>query len=139
MFANFAVVDSLVANEFSLELEGAPVTGIFKVSNFVSFALDANGKRVKSTFELSKMVQRDPKLPFNQWLRDTFAKRNSDDRPKRDLVLLAVDDGTITRRWFIRGAYIARVSYSEFDVAQSDMVAETYTIAYDDIEDTFAS
>ncbi len=137
MFAAFTTVDSLVANEFTLELAGKPVAGIFKIAGFVSFARDENGKRIKPTFEISKMVQRDPKNPFNQWIQDTTASRNGGDAPRRDLALLAVDDGVITRRWTVKGAFITRISYSDFDTASSDMVSETVTLGYNDIEEVF--
>ena len=43
----------------------------------------------------------------------------------------------MTRIWHVRGAYILSVGYSDFDESSFEMVAETFTFAYDDIEDEF--
>lgn len=130
-------IDSLVANEFHLEIGGVTLGGVFRVSGFASYASDANGERLLPPFEISKMVQRDPHLPFNQWHRETVDARKTTTRPRRDLVLLAVDDGTVTRRWTIKNAWIMQVRYSALDSASFELVEEIYTIGYEDIEEEF--
>lgn len=130
-------LDSLIANEFAFEINGEKVDGVFRIENFVTFQLSEDGERQKPAFEVSKMVQRDPDNLFNTWLRETHEARNGTDRPTRDIAIVAVDDGVETRRWHVRGAWIAAVRYSAFDSASFEMIAETYTIRYDDIEEEF--
>ncbi len=128
-------IDSLIANEYSVELEGETVNGIFRVSNLQTYATDEHGNRVMPPFIITKMVQRDGNLPMNRWLRDTMTARGSADVVKRDLAILAVDDGVVTRRWVVRGASITNIAYSDFNSAESLMVEERLTISYDDIEE----
>ena len=134
---NMKVVDSLIGNEFALELGEQRVSGVFRVSGFVSYSKDDDGTRHTPPFEISKTVERDAHSPFNAWLRETLAERHSKVIVTRDLVLLAIDDGIITRRWVVKGAHIHQVRYSEFDSASFEMVAETYVIHYADIEESF--
>ncbi|MCA9881805.1 MAG: phage tail protein [Anaerolineae bacterium] len=126
-------IDSLIANEFAVEINGEPMSGVFSVSGLVSFMLDSVGKRVYPSFSLSKMVQRNPKNPFNVWLQES----QKGDKPTRDIAILAIDDGVPTRRWLAKGAYIKAVEYSRFDEASFEMVAETVEIAYETMEETF--
>lgn len=128
-------IDSLIANEFRVELAGETVSGVFRVSNLQTYATDEDGSRALPPFVITKMVQRDGNLPMNQWLRETMAARNSADVAKRDLTILAVDDGVVIRRWHVRGASITHVAYSDFNSAESLMVEERLTISYEDIEE----
>jgi len=131
-------VDSLSANEFAVELDGARVTGIFRVSGLIPFKLDVKPtltKRVRDPFKLTKMVQRDPESPFNRWVKDTVAARDDIVRPTRQLAVIAIDDGTEVRRWFIKDAWIAEVSYSDFNSGSSELIEETLVIYYEDIEE----
>ncbi len=128
-------IDSLIANEYRVELAGATVNGIFRVTGLQTYATDEAGQRIKPPFVITKMVQRDGNQPMNQWLRDTIAARNSAETVQRDLTILAVDDGVVIRRWNVRGAHIVNIAYSDFDSSTSDMVEEALTIAYDDIEE----
>jgi hypothetical protein len=48
-----------------------------------------------------------------------------------------VDDGVETRCWTVKGAWISEVSYSHFNTASSEMVEETVTIQYDDLEESW--
>lgn len=128
-------VDSLVANEFSVELDGVAVSGVFSVVGLTLFELDDNGERIKPAITITKMVQRDNSLPFNQWHQETMASRNADTHPTRELAVVAIDDGVETRRWTLQGAYITAISYSNYDTGLSDMVEECYTIAYEEIEE----
>ncbi|MEO1646033.1 MAG: phage tail protein, partial [Chloroflexota bacterium] len=84
-----------------------------------------------------KMVERDGANAFNSWLRETTSARDSDDKPRRDVTVVAVDDGVETRRWKAVNAWIVSVGYSDFDSASFEMVAETLVIAYEDIEESF--
>ena len=133
--SNRVQVDSLIANEFAVEINGESVQGIFRVSGLVTFMLDEAGNRVKPTFSITKMVQRDPSLAINSWMRETQQSRNGGERPRRDVTVLAVDDGVVSRRWTAKNAYIVSVAYSSFDSALSEMVEETITIGYDDLEE----
>lgn len=134
---NAVQLDSLIANEFAFEIEGERVQGVFRIGSLYTYATDEAGKRIKPPFEIAKMVQRDANNSFNRWLRETIAARDSDERPTRDITVVAVDDGVETRRWTAKNAWIKAVSYSDFDSSSFEMVAETYLIAYDDIEETW--
>jgi len=137
MASNMQSVDSLVANEFTVEIDGTVAGGIFGVSGLTLFQLDNDGKRVKPSFQITKMVERDADNAFNQWHRDTIENRNSDTRPTRTLSVVAVDDGIETRRWTAKDAYIASIGYSDYDTASFEMIAETYTIMYSEIEESW--
>ena len=134
---NAVQVDSLIANEFEFEINGESVSGVFGVRNLVTYATDEEGQRIKPPFEITKMVQRDGNNAFNKWLRETIGARDSDDRPRRDVTVVAVDDGVPIRRWTARNAWIVKVGYSDFDSSSFEMVAETFLIAYDDIEEAW--
>jgi tail tube protein gp19 len=134
---NAIQIDSLIANEFAFEIAGEAVSGVFRISNLFTYATDDNGSRMKPPFEVSKMVERDGNNVFNKWLRETTDARDSDDKPSRDVTVVAVDDGVETRRWTAKGAWIQSVSYSDFDSGSFEMIAETFVIAYDDIEESF--
>ncbi len=131
-------VDSLSANEFEVLLDGDRLQGVFRVSGLLPFKLEVKPsltKLVRDPFKLSKMVQRDPQLPFNRWLRDTVTARDDIVRPTRTLEIVAVDDGKETRRWTVKEAWISEISYSDFNTGSSDLIEETVTIHYDDIEE----
>ena len=132
---NFVAVDSLVANEFEIQIDNQPMLGVFRVDGLVTFKLDEAGKRVHEPFRIIKMVQRDANNPFNSWLRATTAPNAN--KPRRTVSILAVDDGVETRRWVVKGAWISKVEYSAFDTASHDMVEEIITIYYDSIEESF--
>lgn len=131
-------VDSLIANEFSFEINGDIVSGVFHIKHFVLYATDEQGNRIKPSFEVTKMVQRDSNRPFNQWHHETITARNSDEKPRRDVTITAIDDGVETRRWTAKNAWIQAIRYSDFDTGSFEMVAETYVIAYDDIEEVWS-
>ncbi len=134
-------IDSLSANEFAVELDGERVSGIFRVSGLAPFKLDVKPtltKRIKDPFKVTKMVQRDPENPFNRWLRETTAARDDIVRPTRTLEIIALDDGVETRRWIVKGAWIAEVTYSDFNSGSSELIEETLTLHYDDIEDRWS-
>lgn len=137
MASNIQSVDSLVANEFAVEINGAVVTGIFGVSGLTLYQLDSDGKRIKPSFEITKMVERDADNAFNSWHRETMQNRNNDTHPTENLAIVAIDDGIETRRWTVLGAYIAGIRYSDYDTASFEMVAETYTIMYSEIEESW--
>jgi hypothetical protein len=127
-------LDSLVANEFAVEINGVRVNGVFRVSSLVTFSLTASGTQQSKPFEVTKMVERDANAPFNKWLRDTRADGAG---ARREVTVLAIDDGIVTRRWTARNAYITEVHYSAFDSASVEMVAETFAILYDVFEEAF--
>jgi len=120
-------VDSLVANEFRVDIDGEQMTGVFRIGGLVTFSL--NGEA--SSFILTKMVQRDGNNPFNKWLRETIGSAGGSNRPTRTVSIVAVDDGVETRQWTANGAYIADVRYSDFDTGSSEMVEEIVTIHYE--------
>jgi T4-like virus tail tube protein gp19 len=133
-------IDSLSANEFEVRIDGQTVKGVFKVSGLLPFKLDVKPsltKLVRDPFKLSKMVQRDPNLPFNKWVRETVEAKNDIVRPTRTLDILAIDDGEEIRRWTIKNAWISEIAYSDFNSASSDLIEETLTIHYDDVNETW--
>lgn len=136
--SNHLQVDSLIANEFAVEINGEVIQGIFRVSGLVTFKLDEAGKRVKPPFSITKMVQRDPGLAMNRWIRETAEARDNTERPRRYVTVIAIDDGVVTRRWTAKNAHILSVAYSSFDSSLSEMVEETITIGYEDIEESWA-
>ena len=131
-------IDSLSANEFVVEMDGAAVDGIFKVTGFSPFKLEvkptASLKAVKDAFQIIKMVRRDPQHPFNVWLRESINTKADIVRPTRTLAIIAMDEASETRRWLVKGAWISGVSYSEFNTGSGELVEETLTIQWDDIE-----
>lgn len=135
MATDYVAVDSLIANEFALEINGERVHGVLAVSGLVTYKMGDDGRRVLPPFEIAKMVQRDANNVFNTWLRETMNARHNDGNPRRDVTVVAIDDGVVTRRWTAKNAWIQEVRYSDFDSASFEMVAETFTIAYDDIEE----
>ncbi len=132
-------IDSLVANEFAVELEGERLLGIFRVSGLSTFKLNDSGQLVYRPIQINKMVQRDGNNPFNKWLRETQASKNSDERPTRTLTIVAIDDEVEIRRWTLLGAYIIEVSYSAFDTASAEMVEEIVTIKYNSLEEVWSA
>lgn len=134
---NGRVVDSLVANEFVLEIDGQAVTGIFRVSGLTTFKLDEALKRTYGPIQIAKMVQRDANSPFNKWLRQTISAAVAADRPTRTVTVVAVDDGVEIRRWSLIDAKINEISYSPFDTASGDMVEERITLTYARIEESW--
>lgn len=139
------VVDSLVANEFSIEIDGEPVSSIFRVIGFKAYTLpvfdpSSGGagmpKPELKTLTITKMVQRDPKTPFNQWLTDC-EKRGA--AATRNVTIVAIDDGIETRRWTLKDCVVTEVSYSDFDSASMEMVEERITVAYTEVTHTFTA
>jgi hypothetical protein len=122
-------VDSLVANEFVVELDGEALEGIFGVQGLVSF----NTAAAEGTFVISKMVQRDPNNPINRWVRET----TNATRPTRTVTVVAVDDGVETRRWAAKDAWISRIAYSDFNAGSGELVEEYITIQYSAIEESW--
>ncbi|MDZ4672593.1 MAG: phage tail protein [Phototrophicales bacterium] len=135
MPTNFVAVDSLVANEFEIQIDNNPMLGVFRVDGLTTFKLNDKGERVYEPFRIIKMVQRDANNSFNTWLRETTAPNSQ--RPRRTVSILAVDDDVETRRWTVKGAWIQELTYSAFDTASHDMVEEIITIHYDSIEESF--
>ncbi len=131
-------IDSLSANEFEVQLDGEVVKGVFRISGLVPFKLEVKPsmtKVVREPFKLAKMVQRDPEIAFNRWLRETIAATDDLARPSRTLEILAIDDGEETRRWTIKGAWISEIAYSDFNTASGDLIEETVTIHFDEISE----
>ncbi len=126
-------VDSLIANEFSVEIEGETASGVLRVLGFTPYNLDPDAPRV---VVVTKMVQRDGNLPFNKWLRDAETKGS---QATRELALVAVDDGIETRRWTLKGAYIQSVRYTDFDTGSTELVEEMLTIVYESIAHTWSA
>jgi hypothetical protein len=137
MASNIQSVDSLVANEFAVEIGGEVAGGIFGVRGLTLFQLDDNGNRIKPSFEITKMVERDADTAFNKWHQETVDNRNSDTRPTRSVAIVAIDDGVETRRWTAKDAYIASIRYSDYDTGSFEMIEETYIIMYSEIEESW--
>jgi hypothetical protein len=134
----FEAIDSLVANEFALEVDGKRVNGIFRISGLTTFKIAYGSNQiVNQPFKLAKMVQRDGNNPINRWLRETRAAGENAERPRRTLTLLAIDDRIVTRRWTIQGAWISEISYSDFNSASAEMIEETLTIYFNQLDEDF--
>ena len=133
-------IDSLRQNEFEVLLEGERLVGIFKITGLVTFRLDvkpAQTRLMQDPITLSKMVQRDPNLPFNTWLRETVKAADDIHRPTRTLAIVAMDDGLETRRWTLNEAWISQIKYSDFSPANVELVEETLTIHFESITETW--
>lgn len=134
------LLDSLSANEFALEIDGQRAPGILAVQGLVSFKLErsADSARVlREPIRIVKLVQRDPNLPFSRWIQETVASRTDIVRPTRTLAIVALDEGVETRRWTLRGAHISEISYSHFDSGSSELVQETLTVHFEDLEEVW--
>lgn len=116
-------IDSLVANEFTVELDGASVDGVFRVSGLTLFKTT-----VDTPVVITKMVQRDASAPFNKWLKDTLNAVGK--VPTRTVSVTAVDDGVAVRRWTFNDAHVASVTYSDFDSSSAEMVEERIVLNY---------
>lgn len=136
-------IDSLSANEFAVELEGEPITGVFRLTGLVSFKLDVKAttslKLTQEPFKLVKMVQRDPHVAVNRWIQDTVKAQADIVRPTRILTIMAIDNGVEVRRWTVNGAWISEISYSDFDMSSGDLVEETLTIHYEKIAESWGA
>lgn len=131
-------IDSLTAQEFAVEMDGERMNGLFRVSGLIPFKLDTRtsmNKPAREPFRIAKMVQRDPANAFNRWLRETYAAREDILRPRRELAVVALDEGRETRRWQVRGAYLIEIAYSDFNTASNELLEEVLTIAYDSIDE----
>lgn len=127
-------LDSLVGNEFEVEVDGETASGIFRIDNFVPFHLK-DGERVRLPFDLVKLVQRDPNNPINRWIKDSSNRENF----VRTVTVKAVDDGVITRVWTFTGARITEIRYAGFNTASADLVEEIITIHYDSVSETWGT
>lgn len=125
---NYKFLDSLVANEFAVEINGESTMGVFRVLGFTPYHVDANQPKQVT---ITKMVQRDVNSPFNKWLRES---ETSGTAATRDMAIIAIDDGMETRRWTLKGAYIISVSYSDFDSSSIEMVEERITVGYTSVD-----
>src|SRR5690606_28309841 len=128
-------VDSLSANEFAVEIEGQPLTGVFGVSGLCSLSVGADGRPQHLPLVLSKMVQREADLPANRGVRETLA--NPRDRVTRSLEIVALDDGVEVRRWVYRDAWISEVTYSDFDSSSDALIEERLTIQHGGVEEVW--
>ena len=129
-------IDSLSANEFHVEIDGVIATGIFGVSGIASRRVDHNaGRLVNQPITLTKMVQQDPKLPFNQWTRETLA--NPTGRVTRQIAVVAMDEGQETRRWVFKDAWISDISFSDFDTSRDELVEERLVIQHHGVEEVW--
>jgi hypothetical protein len=131
-------MDSLSANEFAVYLEEMPLRGVLRVMEFKPFKLDVKPttalKALKDPFKLVRLVESDPASPVNKWLVESVNAQADFDRPRRDLTLVAVDEGVPTRQWLITGAWISEASYSSFDSSSREFVEETLTIQWEAIK-----
>jgi len=116
-------LDSLVANEFIVEVDGTLVTGVFRVSGLTLFKT-----AVDTPLVITKMVQRSPSAPMNQWLNDTLSAVGK--VPTHVLTVTAVDDGTPIRQWTFNDSHIQAATYSDFDSSSVEMVEERISIHY---------
>ena len=131
-------IDGQLAKEFALEIDGQRVSGILAIRGLVAFRLDVRTttaiRKLQEPFKITRMVQLDPQHPCNVWVRETFDAGEDIVRPARTLCLLALDKGVETQRWTVYDAWISEVGYSDFDSSSSDILEETLTIQYEDVE-----
>lgn len=132
-------VDSLSANEFKVEINGKVVSGIFAISGLSPFSLklDDTGKPVGFNYPalvVTKMVQQDSTLPFNQWVREAIQARGTV-LPTREIAVVAMDEGVETRRWVYRNAWISEIKFSDFDTALEYLVEEKITIQHGGVDE----
>jgi hypothetical protein len=131
-------IDGQLAKEFALEIDGQRVSGILAIRGLVAFRLDVRTttaiRKLQEPFKITRMVQPDPQHPCNVWVRETFDAGEDIVRPARTLCLLALDKGVETQRWTVYDAWISEVGYSDFDSSSSDILEETLTIQYEDVE-----
>jgi hypothetical protein len=133
-------IDSLTANEFAVEVDGERATGIFRVSGLIPFKIEIKptlSKVVREPVKIAKMVERDPQNRFNQWVQESYRSREDIVRPTRQLSIIALDEGSETRRWNIEGAYLIEISYSDFNSGSSELVEEVLTIMYEHIDEAW--
>lgn len=131
-------IDSLSANEFAVEIDGMVTTGVFRVAGLIAYKLDVRPSLTKAQrdpFTVSKMVERDPELPFNRWIRETIATKDDIVHARRTVDIVALDDGVEVRRWRVKGAWISEISYSDFDSGSGELVQQRLTIQYDEIQE----
>lgn len=135
-------IDSLAANEFQVWIDGVQVAGVFSVKGLTPLSvtplrtwlgvIPLPGSLVSKPVTITKMVQRDPQLPFNRWIRDTLA--NPAGKVTREVAVVAMDEGREARRWVLRGAWISEISYSDFDSGSDQLVEERITVQYRGIQ-----
>lgn len=131
--ASIQAVDSLSANEFHVEINSVEASGIFGVSGLYSRSVNLEaGKLVNQPVLITKMVQRDPALACNAWIRETLA--NPTARVTRQVAIVALDEGVETRRWVLKDAWISAVAYSDFDTGSNALVEERITIQHSGVE-----
>jgi phage tail-like protein len=129
-------IDSLSANEFTVELDGEVVTGIFSVSGLHIRCMDlAAGQLVNRPVTITKMVQQNPDLPFNRWTRETLTSPTS--KVTRRLAIVAMDEGVETRRWVYSEAWISDIAFSDFDMSSQELIAERITIQHNGVEEVW--
>ncbi len=126
------------ACDFALEIDGQRVEGIRAVRGLVAFRLDVRTttaiRKLQEPFKITRLVQQDPQHPCDVWVNESFGAGEDIVRPARTLALLALQEGEVLRRWTVRDAWIAEVGYSDFDSKADDVLEETLTIHYKDIE-----
>jgi hypothetical protein len=131
-------VDSLISSEFAVEIDGKPVTGMFRVLNLVTFKR-VSGSLMQPSFSLTKTVQHDSTLPMNVWLAENHQAVKSNGKvPTRDITIKAVDDGKVIRVWAFKGCFIDEVRYSDFDTSNFQLVEEIITISYKSMDESFS-
>lgn len=127
-------IDSLSTNEFRVEIDGEVASGIFGVSGIHVRSVDLESKKlVHHPLTITKMVQRDPDLPFNRWTRETLA--NPTRSVTRELAIVAMDENLETRRWVYKGAWISKIAFSDFDTGRDELIEERLTIQHSGVEE----
>lgn len=127
-------IDSLSANEFRVEINGDVATGIFGVSGIHIRSVDLSaGRLVHKPLTITKMVQQDPTLPFNEWTRETLA--NPTQKVTRDIAVVAMDEGKETRRWVYKEAWISDIEFSDFDTASDELIAEKLLLQHSGVDE----
>ncbi|MCI0713235.1 MAG: phage tail protein [Chloroflexi bacterium] len=133
-------MDSLSSNEFIVEIASERVAGVFAVTGLSSYSLKLeDGKPVGLEYPplvVTKMVQQDATLQFNQWTRETVAARGTR-LPTRDISIVAMDEGVETRRWIYRNCWISSIEFSDFDSDKEFLIEERITIQHGGVEEVW--
>ena len=84
---------------------------------------------------ITKMVQQDPNLPFNQWTRETL--ENPTSKVTRAIAVVAMDEGVETRRWVYKDAWISDILFSDFDMASDELIEEILVIQHGGVDEVW--
>jgi phage tail-like protein len=128
---NVSGANTLQVNEFSIALDGEPINTILSCDMFEY--LTAEGDADKPFVTLFKQVEDSRDSVFNRWLVETLASRDPSSRPRRTIVVTAVNDDRPIRRWTLTGTWIAAIAQGSLDSTSHDFAVERVKLGYEKI------